>query len=99
MLTFLGTVSYSLYLFHDICLTALENTLPLKGVPAHALFALAAIASSVGVAIIVYYLVERPTVRLGRAATGKLFAGGARKDNLSGMAAEAGGAGPNTAMR
>lgn len=66
-LTRIGIVSYSLYLFHDICLSVFERVLPpINGIGSHALFALAAAGSSIAVAVFVYYAVENPAVTLGR---------------------------------
>ena len=61
---FLGAISYSLYLYHAICLkiavTVLHGRMPLW------LVLLLALAASFGVSALSYYTVERPSVRLGR---------------------------------
>lgn len=60
--TFLGALSYSLYLSHEIVIYNLYPHLPLPGV----LRAIVALGLSVGVATTIYYLVERPLARVRR---------------------------------
>ncbi|WP_100259508.1 acyltransferase family protein [Qipengyuania seohaensis] len=67
-LSFLGTISYSVYLFGWVCTQIIETAFPsvLTGaIPGHALIALASIMTIV-VSTAIYYLVEKPSIELGR---------------------------------
>ena len=63
--TALGVVSYSLYLFHPLCIDLMVNLVPPTGIWQNVAFACAALAGSIVVATISYYLVERPSLRFG----------------------------------
>ncbi len=65
----LGLVSYSLYLFHPICISFMLNLVPPIGIWQDAAFTCAGLVSSVVVAAIVYHLIERPSLRMGHRLT------------------------------
>ena len=71
-LTFLGVVSYSLYLFHPLVLSVLVR-LRASGPPGFPLWAngLVGAAFTAVVAAVVYRWVERPAIALGRRCAGR----------------------------
>jgi peptidoglycan/LPS O-acetylase OafA/YrhL len=66
---FVGKISYSLYLFHMIVLLAMFNGLYGR-VPTIAIW-LASLAISFIMAAIMYYVIERPSIKLGKFLTTK----------------------------
>ena len=66
---YLARISYSLYLFQDVALLLLPAVLPPGDWPV--LYVLAVIAVSGAIASLVYHLVERPMIDLGRALAGR----------------------------
>ncbi|WP_310549807.1 acyltransferase family protein [Paenibacillus glufosinatiresistens] len=64
VLSFLGRISYSLYLYHFILILTLAYALrePLPG----PLYALIAVLGSIALAAAAYYTIEIPSIRLGR---------------------------------
>jgi peptidoglycan/LPS O-acetylase OafA/YrhL len=64
----LGAISYSLYVLHPVVLVIV----PLPSVPMLAI--LTGFVVSVAVSVLTYRYVERPAIRLGRAATGRVHA-------------------------
>lgn len=74
VLAYLGAISYSVYLFGPIVESAAEMALPslLTGkYPAHLFMAIVMIVT-IAVSIIVYTIVEKPSIRLGKWLTRKL---------------------------
>ena len=63
----LGTISYSVYLWHWIVAPPIAQAL---GGPGRLTFALVALPAIVAVAAASYYLVERPFLRMKRGAGG-----------------------------
>ncbi len=61
----LGAVSYSLYLFHGICLEIMLYFVPPNSFWQDIVFAVVLVAISISLSVIVYNFVERPTIRLG----------------------------------
>lgn len=74
-LVWLGTISYSLYLFHPIVFVILRNYLlpiPAWGFSLHlSLYILATMILTTGLAAIVYYFVEKPAINLSYKLTAK----------------------------
>ena len=67
---FLGRVSYSLYLYHVICLISLLNILD-ERMPTYVILCITPILS-LGVAIVGYYIVELPAKNLARLLINKI---------------------------
>ena len=66
-LVFLGKVSYGMYLFHGLGVSAAEKFIPHGRGPAFAWLTYAgAVAVTVGIAYVMAVAVERPFIRIGR---------------------------------
>lgn len=65
-LTSIGTVSYSLYLFHDIVLSIYERAFSVTSYGGHAVFALASLVTAIAISYVVYFAAERPSIRFGK---------------------------------
>jgi peptidoglycan/LPS O-acetylase OafA/YrhL len=63
----LGAISYSLYLFHGICLEILRALMPPTTPTTDVAFACGLLASSVATAVLTYRWIERPFIRAGHA--------------------------------
>ena len=63
----LGTISYSLYLFHGICVEILLAWMPPTTLPTDVAFACGLLASSVATAVLAYRWIERPFISVGHA--------------------------------
>lgn len=61
----LGLVSYSLYLFHDICIELLLKVIPPGDFWRDTLFSGAVLGSSIALAALIYYLIEHPSIQVG----------------------------------
>ena len=77
--TWLGEISYSMYLFHPIVFYTLFALLRDRRLPwladAHlAVYLLLSVMGSIALAAIIYYAVEKPMIRLGRKFSGTLLA-------------------------
>jgi peptidoglycan/LPS O-acetylase OafA/YrhL len=77
--TWLGEISYSMYLFHPIVFYTLFVLLRDRHLPwlaeAHlAVYLLLSVLGTIGLSAIIYYAVEKPMMRLGRRLSGTLFA-------------------------
>jgi peptidoglycan/LPS O-acetylase OafA/YrhL len=68
----LGTVSYSLYLFHGICLEILRVLIPPTAPVWDIAFACGLLASSIAIAVLAYRGVERPFIRAGHAIVNRI---------------------------
>lgn len=68
-LMYLGTVSYSLYLFQDVGLIGLPEMISAGNWPVA--FVLTVTLLTLGIAALVYHLVEQPAIALGRRLTGR----------------------------
>jgi peptidoglycan/LPS O-acetylase OafA/YrhL len=67
VLTLLGTVSYSFYLFHPVFITAVVHLAEARGVPwDNAWGSSLTLALTLGASLIVYRLVEKPAIEWGR---------------------------------
>jgi peptidoglycan/LPS O-acetylase OafA/YrhL len=74
---FLGKISYSLYLFHAICLIALLDVLYGK-IPIWMILIISFAASFV-VSTLSYYFVELPAIKTGKFLAGKYFGEGSKR--------------------
>jgi peptidoglycan/LPS O-acetylase OafA/YrhL len=77
--TWLGEISYSMYLFHPIVFYTLFVLLRDRHLPwlaeAHlAVYLLLSVLGTIAFSAIIYYAVEKPMMRLGRRLSGTLFA-------------------------
>jgi peptidoglycan/LPS O-acetylase OafA/YrhL len=61
----LGVVSYSIYLFHDICIEVMLKLIPPVDLWRDTLFTGAVVGSSIVLASLIYHLVEHPSIRIG----------------------------------
>jgi peptidoglycan/LPS O-acetylase OafA/YrhL len=64
-LSFMGAISYSIYLMHEPVQRLFQNTLPMDEPFWGGVYLLAALILPIPVSWIVYQLVERPSVRFG----------------------------------
>lgn len=61
----LGVVSYSIYLFHDICIEVILKLIPPSSFWEDSLFTGAVLGSSIALAALIYHLIEHPSIRIG----------------------------------
>jgi peptidoglycan/LPS O-acetylase OafA/YrhL len=75
-LCWVGKRTYSMYLLHAFCLTAVEeHLLRPDTVPHYAIVVVAAFLATLGLASVTYSLVEQPFIAVGRKLSKKLVAG------------------------
>ncbi|PHY05837.1 MAG: hypothetical protein CK528_11895 [Alcaligenaceae bacterium] len=77
--TWLGEISYSMYLFHPVVFYTLFVPLRDRHLPwladAHlAVYLLLSVLGTIALSALIYYAVEKPMMRLGRRLSGTLFA-------------------------
>jgi peptidoglycan/LPS O-acetylase OafA/YrhL len=61
----LGIVSYSIYLFHDICIEVMLKLIPPADIWRATFFTGAVLGSSIILAALIYHLIEHPSIRIG----------------------------------
>jgi peptidoglycan/LPS O-acetylase OafA/YrhL len=69
--TWLGEISYSMYLFHPIVLYTLfvllrDNRLPWLANVHLGVYLLLSVLGSIALSALIYYVIEKPMIRLGR---------------------------------
>jgi peptidoglycan/LPS O-acetylase OafA/YrhL len=79
--TWLGEISYSMYLFHPIVFYTLfvmlrDGRLPWLADAHLAVYLMLSVLGSIVLSTLIYYAVEKPMMRLGRKLSGTLFARG-----------------------
>lgn len=61
-----GTISYGIYLIHQLCLNAVEKVIPASSLVGGTLLAIVGGAVSIGGALVLSRFVEQPLIKLGR---------------------------------
>ncbi len=79
--TWLGEISYSMYLFHPIVFYTLfvllrDNRLPWLANAHLWVYLLLSVLGSIALSALIYYAIEKPMIRWGRKLSGTLLAGG-----------------------
>jgi peptidoglycan/LPS O-acetylase OafA/YrhL len=78
---FLGTISYSLYLTHTVVLLTIIHLMPAPGSAWRAIVTAAVLV--VPVAAVTHFLIERPSILLGKFLTGRSVTASARANQTS----------------
>jgi peptidoglycan/LPS O-acetylase OafA/YrhL len=78
---FLGTISYSLYLTHTVVLLAVIHLMPASGSAWRAITMAAVLV--IPVAAVTHFVIERPSILLGKFLTGKSVAATSRANQTS----------------
>jgi peptidoglycan/LPS O-acetylase OafA/YrhL len=80
-IVFLGTISYSLYLTHTVVLLTVIHLMPASGSPWHSIVTAAVLV--IPVAAVTHFVVERPSILLGKFLTGRSVTASSRANQTS----------------